>query len=85
MAHPALSGAFLRFLLHNYHHDRCLRSASALCYTTLLSLVPLTAVVFSVFAAFPVFEGVATDLQAFVFQNFNYIFENTIEFAKFQL
>jgi membrane protein len=63
-------GSFLGFLARTYYKDRCLRSAAALCYTTLLSLVPLTAVVFSIFAAFPVFETIAADIQAFVFNNF---------------
>ncbi len=61
---------FLLLLLKNFSEDRCQRSAAALCYTTLLSLVPLTAVVFSVLSAFPVFESIATDIQNFVFQNF---------------
>ena len=61
---------FLAFLLKNFVDDRCQRSAAALSYTTLLSLVPLTAVVFSIFAAFPVFQSVAADIQDFVFKNF---------------
>ena len=61
---------FLRFLLSNFSDDRCQRSAAALCYTTLLSLVPLSAVVFSIFAAFPVFGEIATEIQNFIFQNF---------------
>ncbi len=60
----------IRFTLRNYAQDRCLRSAAALCYTTLLSLVPLTAVIFSIFAAFPVFQELATEIQNFVFSNF---------------
>jgi len=50
--------------------DRCLSVAASLSYTTLLSIVPLIAVGLSLFAAFPVFEGVQEALQAFVFQNF---------------
>ncbi len=64
------SRLFIRFLLKNFSEDNCQRSAAALCYTTLLSLVPLTAVVFAIFSAFPVFEGVATEIQRFIFQNF---------------
>ena len=62
--------SFLGVLFFTYYEDRCLRSAAALCYTTLLSLVPLTAVIFSVFAAFPMFETIAEDIQGFVFENF---------------
>ena len=61
---------FLAYLGNKFTKDRCLRSAAALCYTTLLSLVPLTAVAFSIFAAFPVFETLADDIQTFVFNNF---------------
>lgn len=39
-------------------------------YTTLLSLVPLSTVIFSVFAAFPMFDSVAGQIQSFVFENF---------------
>ena len=61
---------FLRYVANTFYENRCLRSASALTYTTLLSLVPLTAVVFSVFAAFPMFESFAGQIQYFVFENF---------------
>jgi len=53
-----------------FYDDRCLRSSAALTYTTLLSLVPLTTVIFSVFAAFPMFDTVAGQIQNFVFENF---------------
>ena len=53
-----------------FYDDRCLRSAAALTYTTLLSLVPLSTVIFSVFAAFPMFDSVAAQIQAFIFENF---------------
>lgn len=63
-------GSFLRFLAQTYYDDRCLRSAGALCFTTLLSLVPLAAVILSIFTAFPVFESFATEIQNFIFENF---------------
>ncbi len=61
---------FLRYVAENFYNDRCLRSASALTYTTLLALVPLSTVIFSVFAAFPMFDAFASQIQSFVFQNF---------------
>ena len=61
---------FGRFFSHNFARDNCMFAAGALSFTSLLSLVPLMAVTFSVLAAFPVFQSVTTDLQAFVFQNF---------------
>jgi len=53
-----------------FYDDRCLRSSAALTYTTLLSLVPLSTVIFSVFAAFPMFDAVAVQIQGFIFENF---------------
>ena len=43
---------FQRFML-----DRCLIGASALSYTTIVSMVPLTAIVLVVFSGFPQFSG----------------------------
>lgn len=62
--------SFLRYLTQIFYDDRCLRSSAALTYTTLLSLVPLSTVIFSVFAAFPMFDNFAGQIQAFVFENF---------------
>ncbi len=39
-------------------------------YTTLLSLVPLLVVVFSIVSAFPVFETVTGTMQDYIFRNF---------------
>ncbi len=50
--------------------DNCIRTASSLSYTSLLSLVPLMAVMFSTLTAFPVFQGMEKDIEAFVFNNF---------------
>mgnify|MGYP001826867543 FL=1 len=44
--------------------------AASLSYTSLLSLVPLLAVVFGIVAAFPVFEEWAGRLQTAILQNF---------------
>ncbi len=62
--------AFWRFMWSSFARDNCLFAAGALSYTSLLSLVPLMALTFSVLAAFPVFESVTVDLQNFVFENF---------------
>lgn len=42
---------------------------SALTFTSLLAIVPLTVVVFSVLSVFPFFNEAATDLQDFLFKN----------------
>jgi membrane protein len=44
--------------------------ASGLAYTTLLSLVPLMAVVVGVVSAFPVFDRLVAEVQEFAFRNF---------------
>ncbi len=50
--------------------DRCWRMAAGLSYTSLLAVVPLTAIAFSMLAAFPVFEGVRERFQDAMFANF---------------
>ena len=61
---------FLRYLLCNTARDRLMQTASGLAYTFLLSLVPLTTMVFALLAAFPVFESLAGPLNDFIFENF---------------
>lgn len=53
-----------------YVGDRCTRHAAGLSYTTLLALVPLTAVIFSSLSMFPVFESWSKDLEDFIYRNF---------------
>jgi membrane protein len=50
--------------------DRFTYSAAALTYTTLLAIIPLMTVAFSVISAFPVFHAFKDDIQKFVFSNF---------------
>lgn len=63
------AGAFIRFVARRFGEDRCLRMAAGLSYTSLLAIVPLTAIAFSMLAAFPVFEGVRETIQEAVFAN----------------
>lgn len=44
--------------------------AAALAYITLLSIVPVMTVSFSVLTAFPVFQGLGNKIQEFIFSNF---------------
>jgi membrane protein len=53
-----------------YVKDRCPRVAGALAFTTLLAIVPLTAVGFAVLSIFPVFESWMAMVQAFIYGNF---------------
>lgn len=61
---------FIRYLGSSFYQDNCTRTASALSYTTLLSLVPLLAVVFAILSSFPQFVSLADEAQAFIFSNF---------------
>jgi membrane protein len=63
------TGAFARFVGSRFAEDRCLRMAAGLSYTSLLAIVPLTAIAFSMLAAFPVFSGVREALQEALFSN----------------
>lgn len=62
-------GAFIAYVANRFSNDRCLRMAAGLSYTSLLAIVPLTAIAFSMLAAFPVFEGVRENLQEALFSN----------------
>jgi len=62
-----------RLAAHVWRHfgeDRLFDEAASLSYTSLLSMVPLLAVVFGVASAFPVFQQWSEQLQTFVFNNF---------------
>jgi membrane protein len=61
---------FSHFLWQRFLDDKCFETAGALSYTTLVSLVPLTVVVLTMFAAFPMFEDARDTLINFVFSNF---------------
>jgi len=62
-----------RLAAHVWRHfgeDRLFDEAASLSYTSLLSMVPLLAVVFGVASAFPVFQEWGELLKTFVFTNF---------------
>ncbi len=54
----------------HFGEDRLFDEAASLSYTSLLSMVPLLAVVFGVASVFPVFQQWSEQLQTFVFNNF---------------
>jgi len=53
----------------HFKEDRCFDEAASLSYTSLLSLVPLLAVVFGIVSAFPVFEQWSDQLKQFLVAN----------------
>lgn len=63
-------GLFIKLFLHRYHENKLNLSAGYLTYSTMLALVPLTMVMFAIFAAFPAFNEVTGDLQHLIFNNF---------------
>jgi membrane protein len=65
-----ISRHFIGFLWHRFVENDCLRLAASLSYTSMLAIVPLTAIAFSMLAAFPVFEGVREEFQSVLFKNF---------------
>jgi len=54
----------------HFREDRCFEEAASLGYTSLLSMVPLLAVIFGIVSAFPVFSEWSNRLQEFIFDNF---------------
>jgi membrane protein len=61
---------FLQKVVSQFISDNCPLRAAALSYTSLLSIVPLMTVSFTVMSAFPMFRQVGQQLQDFIFQNF---------------
>lgn len=60
----------LHRVVQRLREDRCTRVAGALSFTTLLALVPLTAVTFAVFSRFEVFGSWMAMVQEFIYGNF---------------
>lgn len=62
-----LATAFVGFAASRFGEDGCGRSAAALTYTSLLALVPLMTITFSLFSAFPAFQDIESQAQALIF------------------
>ena len=61
---------FVAIVGKRFFHEGCPIQAAGLSYISLLSVVPLMTVSFSVLTAFPVFKGLDVKLQQFIFKNF---------------
>ncbi|WP_417606310.1 virulence factor BrkB family protein [Oceanimonas baumannii] len=61
---------FALFVLKRMQQDRLKITAGYLTYISLLSLVPMLAVVFAMMSAFPMFAELRETIQNFVFSNF---------------
>jgi membrane protein len=60
---------FGRFLVARFIQDRCLQIAGSLTFSTLLSLVPLFAIVVSIISHFPFFQQLLTNIKIFLLLN----------------
>jgi len=61
---------FIYFVIRHFIEDDCPYRASALAFTTLLSIVPLMSIGFTVFSSFPIFQSYTDPVQDFIFANF---------------
>lgn len=62
--------SFLVYVGARFMRDGCQQRASALTFTSLLAMVPLLAVSFAIFAAFPAYDSLKGQAQDYIFQNF---------------
>ena len=61
-------GRYLRRLTLEFRRDQCPIRAASLAFATLLALVPLSALLFSLFSALGAFSEVLENMQSFLFQ-----------------
>lgn len=61
--------SFSRFLFARFVHDRCLQIAGSLTFSTLLSLVPLFAIVVAILSYLPFFQQLLTNIKIFLLLN----------------
>ncbi|GAB3094965.1 YihY family inner membrane protein [Aestuariicella hydrocarbonica] len=59
---------FIPHLMNEYREKGCRQQAAALTYMTLFAVVPTMTVVFTMFSLFPAFDGLAAQLQDFLFR-----------------
>lgn len=67
---PLIVWQFLKLLISRFFRHKGPANAGSLAYTSLLSLVPLMAVMLAIFTAFPVADRVTEVIQHFIFDNF---------------
>ncbi|NMM44389.1 YihY family inner membrane protein [Rhodospirillaceae bacterium KN72] len=61
---------FCGYAINRFLHDDGQQRAAALTFTSLLAMVPLLAVSFAIFAAFPAYESLKGRVQSFLFEQF---------------
>jgi len=63
------AATLVRYVAARFQADRCERLAAGLTFTSLLAIVPLLAVGFAIFSAFPAFDAIMMEAQDFLFEN----------------
>jgi len=61
---------FIWYVFGEFVHTRVVQIAASLSFTSLLSLVPLVTVALILLSAFPMFDSMRDQVQAFIFGNF---------------
>ncbi|MDP8162651.1 virulence factor BrkB family protein [Pasteurella skyensis] len=61
---------FIQVLRLRFTQNKLTMAAGHLTYNTMLAIVPLIMVMFSIFAAFPIFNEVTGELKTFIYNNF---------------
>ncbi|OOF69896.1 virulence factor BrkB family protein [Rodentibacter caecimuris] len=62
--------SFLHLFWLRFNENKLTQAAGSLTYSTMLAIVPLIMVIFSIFSAFPVFNELTNALKEFIFTNF---------------
>lgn len=60
---------FLKMLWAKINQDQLTTSSASLAYTTILALVPLITVIFSLLSAFPMFDEISLSLKQLIYNN----------------
>ena len=85
------SQRFVYFVINRFFEDDCAYRASALTFATILAIVPLMSVVFTILSSFPVFDHFIGPVESFIFENFvpatgkamqNYLLQFTTQASK---
>src|SRR3990172_2859408 len=63
-------GRLLGYIYHVFLYEGMSFRAASLAYTTLLAMVPVMIIGFSILSFFPVFQGVGVRIQTIILQNF---------------